>query len=70
MAYLRAYNDVQIIATDDLAANADVMVRWVADFAILNKNQQERKIVDDMVGTAREQIIRFRKLARDELAQP
>lgn len=68
--YLRAFNEVQIISNDSVRLAAFNLVSNVQDFIFLNnKNQQEVKLVDKMVGAAREKVSIFQKVAQNEVTK-
>lgn len=64
--YLRTFNEVQIISSDEIRAAAFNLMSAVSSFVFLSKNEQEIKLVDDMVRSAREKVSRFQKYAQLE----
>lgn len=67
--YFRAFNEVQIISGDAIRVAAYSLVADVQSFASLNKNQQELKLVDGMLASARDKLFCFQKLAQLEVSE-
>ncbi|WP_082546039.1 hypothetical protein [Rhodanobacter sp. Root627] len=67
--YLRAFNNVQIISTDEVRLVAFNLVTDVQGFVFLNKSQQEKQLVDGMVKSAREKVSIFQKFAQEEVTK-
>lgn len=67
--YLRSFNDVQIIANDELRPLALKVMYDVSSFIFLRKNGQEDAIVSGMVTLAREGISAFQKYAQLEVTK-
>ncbi|MDR5898854.1 hypothetical protein QC823_07615 [Halomonas vilamensis] len=68
-SYLRVFNELQIISSDQMRLEAFETISSVQSFIFLNKNQQEQQIVDGMVSTAREKTSNFQKAAQLEVTR-
>lgn len=57
--YLRIFNEVQIVSSDEVRAIAYKLMSAISHFIFLNKNAQEAELVSDMVRLAREEVVLF-----------
>lgn len=64
--YLRIFNEVQIISSDEGRVAAFYLMNAVNDFVFLRKNEQEIKLIDNMEKLAREKVSIFQKYAQLE----
>lgn len=67
--YLRIFNEVQIVSSDEVRAIAYKLMSAISHFIFLNKNAQEAELVSDMVMLAREEVALFQKVAQIEVTQ-
>ena len=64
--YLRVFNEVQIISSDEVRKSAFNLMSSVSSFMFLRKNEQEVEIIDGMVKSAHENVSFFQKIAQSE----
>ncbi|MEQ6889109.1 hypothetical protein ABE957_10535 [Halomonas sp. CS7] len=67
--YLRIFNEVQIISSDAIRVTAFEAMHAVQSFILLRKNQQEHRLLEEMVKDARKKISKLQKVAQKEVTR-
>lgn len=69
LTYLRSFNEIQILAGDELRIAAHDVFSYTTNFAIWNKDNQTQDISEKLKSDALNKIGYFQKLAQSDVTQ-